>query len=300
MVDDRSIPMEELPGKINDYDVLLVRSATKVRKELIDQMERVKLVGRGGVGLDNIDVDYAIAKGIEVVNTPGASSQSVAELVMAHMFTGARFLHNCNRLMPAQGHGKFGELKKKYSKGTELRGKNLGIIGFGRIGQAVSRMALGIGMNIIPYDHIAKRTVNIEIDFFKIKDASVIIKLGIHPLEELLKTSDYITIHIPHQSGNPPFLTKDHFDMMKPGVKLINTSRGGVVDEDALLNALNSGKVSFAGIDVYANEPTPRQDLLEHPHVSVTPHTGASTVEGQDRVWEEMAHTIIDFFSEEQ
>lgn len=293
-VDDNHLEPEELAERINDYDALLVRSATKVRKDLIEQTTNLKLIGRGGVGLDNIDVDFARSKGIEVVNTPAASSQSVAELVIAHMFTGARFLHDANRKMPVEGSTNFKGLKKSYSKGMELRGKNLGILGFGRIGQAVARMALGLGMNVIPYDKIYKKTVSIEIESVRIKNASIVIKSGIHPLDELLEHSDFITLHIP--SGDKPFLVKEHFDKMKDGVKLINAARGGVVDEDALLNALNSGKVSFAGIDVYDNEPTPREDLLSHPNVSVTPHIGASTEEAQERVWEEMAFQLMEYF----
>lgn len=294
MVDDIHLEPNDLAQKIDEYEVLLVRSATKARKELLENVSNLKIIGRGGVGLDNIDVDFARSKGIEVINTPAASSQSVAELVIAHMFTGARFLHDANRRMPVDGNTKFKELKKAYSKGMELRGKNLGIIGFGRIGQAVARMALGLGMNIIPYDKLYKRTVSIEIESIRITNASVIIKTGIQPLDELLEHSDFITVHTP--STGEHVITKEHFDKMKDGVKFINAARGGVVDEDALLEALNSGKVGFAGIDVYDNEPTPRADLLSHPNVSATPHIGASTEEAQERVWEEMAYQLIEYF----
>ncbi len=296
VVDDTSYDAATLPSVINNYDALLVRSATKVTKELISGMTRIKLIGRGGVGLDNIDVSAALSQGIEVVNTPGASSQSVAELVFAHMFTGARFLHDSNRKMPVEGHTNFNGLKKAYAQGIELQGKNLGIIGFGRIGQAVARMALGLGMNIIPYDLIAKRSVSIEMEFVRIKNASIVIKTGIASLEEVLSESDFITIHVPYNKESGTFIRQEHFAQMKKGVFLINASRGGVVDEDAMLEALNNGTIAYAGIDVFDNEPLPRQDILTHPKVSVTPHIGASTVEAQERVWQEMATTLIEFF----
>lgn len=290
------VPQEDLPKELPNFDAILVRSATKVRQELIDQCPNLKLIGRGGSGMDNIDVEYATSKGIAVVNTPGASSQSVAELVFAHLFSGVRFLYDSNRNMPTRGHSDFASLKKSYSQGVELRGKNLGIIGFGKIGQTVARMALGLGMNIIPFK-LHHQEVRIEVDFFKIKDASVVIKMETDPFEKLLEHSDFITLHVPFPKGASPILYKERLDMMKDGVGIVNTSRGGTIVEDDLLDALNNGKVSFAGIDVFENEPTPRKDLLEHPRVSLTPHIGASTLEAQDRVWVEMAEKIIAHFA---
>ena len=294
VVDD-NIPQEDLEKELNSFDGILVRSATKVRKELIDATPNLKLIGRGGVGMDNIDVEYARDKGIKVVNTPAASSQSVAELVFAHMFTGARFLYDSNRQMPAQGSENFAGLKKSYSKGTELRGKNLGIIGFGKIGQAVARIGLGLGMHVLPFK-LHHEDVKIEVDFFKIKDASVNIVVHCDPFEMILEQSDFITLHVPFPPGAEPILYKDRFNMMKDGVGIINTSRGGVIVEDDLLDALNSGKVSFAGLDVYEKEPVPKKEILEHPRVSLTPHIGASTMEAQERVWIEMAEKVIEHF----
>lgn len=291
VVDTQTLDPQSLAERINDYDALLVRSATKVRADLIDQCDRLKLVGRGGVGLDNIDVAYAEAKGIKVVNTPAASSQSVAELVMAHMFTGARFLHDANRRMPVDGIDQFKGLKKKYL-GSELQGKTLGVIGFGRIGQATAKLALGLGMVVRAFDKFINEPVTVELS---IQGQQVPVSIAPSSFEEVLQ-SDYLTLHVPFNKAEGATLDQAAFTAMKDGIYLINASRGGVVDEAALLAALNSGKVAYAGIDVFDNEPTPRADLLAHPNVSLTPHIGASTAEGQERVWSEMAQTLIDFF----
>ena len=294
-VDTDHIAQEELAQRLNDYDAILVRSATKVRQKLIDQCPNLRFIGRGGVGMDNIDVSYAREKGLRVQNTPAASSQSVAELVFAHLFTGVRFLHDANRRMPSEGDQQFKVLKKGYSKGIELQGKQLGIIGFGGIGQAVAKIAIGLGMNVIPY----RRTPSEEeltIPFYNGLAPAISVSVKTQSLDALLAESDFITVHVPFKSGNPPIIGADEFARMKDGVLLINTARGGAVDESALLDALNNGKVRFAGIDVYENEPQPRVDLLGHPNVSVTPHIGGSTVEAQARVWEEMAGYLIDFF----
>jgi D-3-phosphoglycerate dehydrogenase / 2-oxoglutarate reductase len=295
-VDDNHKEVDELLSVISQYDCLLVRSATKVIPEVLDHGEKLKIVGRGGVGLDNIDLDYAKLKNVQVVNTPGASSQSVAELVLAHMFTGARFLHDSNRKMPEEGDSKFKTLKKTYSKGSELKGKNVGIIGFGRIGQALAKMSIGIGMYVMAHDMMKSGKENIELDQFKINNNPIQVSIIMRDLDKVLRNSDYISIHTPFKSGSKPIIGKDEIAKMKDGVKIINAARGGAVDEQALLDALNSGKVSFAGLDVYENEPNPNRALLEHPNVSLTSHTGASTLEAQERVWEEMAHTLIDFF----
>lgn len=290
-VDTQTLDPETLAQKINDYDALLVRSATKVRQDLIDKCERLKLIGRGGVGLDNIDVAYAEDKGIKVVNTPAASSQSVAELVIAHMFTGARHLHDANRKMPSEGVENFKGLKKQY-KGSELQGKTLGVIGFGRIGQAAAKLALGLGMHVKAYDKFVTDPVTLMLN---IQGHQVPVEITPSTFDEVLQ-SDYLTLHVPFNKEEGATLNQQAFDKMKDGVYLINASRGGVVDEDALLAALQSGKVAYAGIDVFDNEPTPRADLLAQPNVSLTPHIGASTTEGQERVWSEMAQTLIDFF----
>ncbi|CAN5371966.1 D-2-hydroxyacid dehydrogenase [soil metagenome] len=294
-VDTNTIPQEELLTKLNKYDALIVRSATKVRKDLIDACPNLKVIVRAGVGMDNIDVEYARSAGKAVLNTPLASSQSVAELVFAHMFTLARFLHMSNREMPIKGETDFNKLKKNYAAGVELMGKTLGIIGFGAIGQSVARMALGLGMNVLPFKlHHAE--VKIYIDYFKIKDAEVAIKMRTENFDDLLAHSDFITLHTPFKEGDAPILYKERFDKMKDGVFIINTARGGVVVEQDLVDAINSGKVAGAALDVFENEPLPSKAVLEHPKISLTPHIGASTNEAQERVGIEVADKLIAFF----
>lgn len=282
------VTQENLIKAINDngYVGLTVRSATKVRKDVIDACPNLKLIGRGGVGMDNIDVQYAKDKGIHVVNTPAASSESVAELVFAHLFGIVRFVYDSNRQMPLVGDTQFDVLKKKYANGIELRGKTLGIIGIGRIGQAVKRIGLGLGMKVLLSDrnlHEAKVDVHIGLD-----KISVITKMV--PFEEVIQKSDFITTHVP----GGKVISKREFDMMKDGVCVVNTSRGGVIDEDDLLAALNSGKVLHAALDVYDNEPTPKKEILTHPRISLTPHIGAATIEAQARIGIELAEKIID------
>ncbi|MCB0396301.1 MAG: D-2-hydroxyacid dehydrogenase [Flavobacteriales bacterium] len=271
------------------YEVLLVRSATTARKELIDACPNLKYIGRGGVGMDNIDVEYARSIGRTVFNTPGASSQSVAELVFAHLFNMVRFVYDSNRQMPVKGATEFGALKKKYAKGAELRGKTIGIIGFGRIGQATAKYALGCGMNVIATDRgIESATVTLEIAGTK----EVSVEIQTVPLKDLLAQSDFISLHVP-KIGDKALIGKEELAMMKDGVVLVNTARGGMIDELALVDALNSGKVAHAGIDVFENEPTPRTELLTHPKISLTPHIGAATEEAQDRIGEELADFLI-------
>lgn len=293
---DKFYPQEELPHVLKDFDVLLVRSATTVRMDLIDTCPNLKMVGRGGVGVDNIDVKYAESKGIKVFNTPAASSQSVAELVFAHIFAGSRFLYDSNRKMPVNGQTDFKGLKKQYSKGMELKDKTIGIIGFGRIGQTVAKIALGLGMHVIPTDLYVDE-VELELEYLKIKDATLAIKLRSDSFDLLIKKSDIITIHVPFGKGDQPLIGSHEIAKMKDGVMIINTARGGVVEEKALLEGLDLGKVSFAGLDVFSNEPTPDPKLLAHPKVSLTPHIGANTIEAQERIGIEMAEKIIDFFS---
>ena len=284
------VPQEELINYINENQVrtLLVRSATKVRKDIIDACPSLKIIGRGGVGMDNIDVEYAREKGINVINTPAASSASVAELVFAHLFSGCRFLTDSNRKMPVEGDSKFAELKKAYTKGVELRGKTIGIIGFGRIGQEVAKMALGLGMRVLAVDNFAEK-VNLKVEFFN--GQSVDFEIKTQSKEEVLKEADFVTLHVPAQKEF--VIGQKEFDLMKNGAALVNCARGGVVDEEALLKALDSGKLAFAGLDVFINEPTPAKSILSHPKISLPPHTGASTNEAQDRIGISLAEQII-------
>jgi D-3-phosphoglycerate dehydrogenase len=272
----------------NNVDVILVRSATKVRKDIIDACPNLKIIGRGGVGMDNIDVEYARSKGIHVINTPASSSESVAELVFAHLFTGVRFLHDSNRTMPLEGDSNFEGLKKAYANGIELRGKTLGIIGFGRIGQAVAKMALGLGMKVIAADKFLSNA-EIRVDFYTGQFINV--DIITEPLEDLFKHSDFITLHVPAQEGY--VIDADEIAQMKDNVGIVNCARGGVINEVALIEALESDKVLFAGLDVFEKEPTPEIQILMHPRISLTPHIGAATLEAQDRIGTELAEQII-------
>ena len=280
----------DLPNHIHEADVVIVRSTTKIRKPEIDAASNLKLIIRAGVGIDNIDAEYAQSKGIKVSNTPLASSHSVAEMVFAHLFNGARFLHHSNRQMTLNGATHFNELKLKYSKGVELKGKTLGIIGFGNIGMEIARMALSLRMNVVTYD-LFPRTVNLKIDFPH--DQILSFPITTVSKEMVIATSDFISVNV---SGKDEVLTKAEFEQMKNGVGIINCARGGVVNENDLLEYLNNGKISFAGIDVFKNEPTPREDLLQHPKVSLSPHVSSSTIECQQRIGNEVADIVIDFF----
>ena len=284
------VPQELLVDYINENNIrtVLVRSATQIRKELIDACPSIEIIGRGGVGMDNIDVDYARSKNIHVINTPSASSESVAELVFAHLFSGARFLQDSNRKMPITGDSEFAKLKKSYEKGIELRSKTIGIIGMGRIGQEVARIALGLGMRVIAADNNVGRA-SIKVKFYNNQFINVDIET--EPLEGVLRHADFITLHVPAQKDGYMIGEKE-FAMMKDGVAVVNCSRGGVIDEEAMISALDSGKVAFAGLDVFINEPTPSKQILSHPKISLTPHTGASTVEAQDRIGLSLAEQI--------
>lgn len=284
------VPQEFLIDYINENKIktVLVRSATTVRKDLIDACPSLEIIGRGGVGMDNIDVDYARSKNIHVINTPSASSESVAELVFAHLFSGARFLQDSNRKMPLFGDSEFAKLKKSYEKGMELRGKTIGIVGMGRIGQEVARIALGLGMRVIAADSNVGRA-SIKVKFYNNQFINVDIET--EPIEGVLKHADFITLHVPAQKEGYMIGEKE-FEMMKNGVAIVNCSRGGVIDEKALVSALNSGKVAFAGLDVFINEPTPSKEILNHAKISMTPHTGASTLEAQDRIGLSLAEQI--------
>lgn len=284
------VAQEQVANFINTHDVkvLLVRSATKVRKDIIDACPGLKIIGRGGVGMDNIDVAYAREKGLHVINTPASSSESVAELVFAHLFTGVRFLHDANRNMPLDGDTNFDGLKKAYANGIELRGKTIGIIGFGRIGQAVAKMALGLGMKVIAADKYVSEAV-IRVDFYNGQFINV--EIVTESLEDVIKHSDFITLHVPAQEGY--VIDKEEFQLMKDNVGIVNCARGGVINEVALIEALDEGKVLFAGLDVFENEPNPEIQILMHSKISLTPHIGAATMEAQDRIGTELAEQII-------
>tara|TARA_Y200000002_G_scaffold380643_1_gene392629 strand:- start:302 stop:1252 length:951 start_codon:yes stop_codon:yes gene_type:complete len=284
-----NVAQEQLINYINENKIvgLLVRSATTARKDLIDSCPSLKLIGRGGVGMDNIDVEYAKSKGIHVINTPAASSASVAELVFAHLYGGVRFLFDSNRNMPLEGEANFKGLKKAYAKGIELRGKTLGIIGFGRIGQEVAKIALGIGMKVIATDKfLDKATIEISISTGQSIKAEIIIQ----PFEKLITNSDFISLHVPAQEEY--VIDSSVISKMKKGAGIINAARGGIIDEVALVKALDEGHLSFAGLDTFENEPKPEVKLLMHEKISLTPHIGAATLEAQNRIGEELAIQI--------
>ena len=288
-VDLTKVSQEQLISYINDNHivVILVRSATQIRADIIDNCPSIKIIGRGGVGMDNIDVDYAKSKGINVINTPAASSKSVAELVFSHLFGCVRFLHESNRSMPLDGDSKFKELKKAYAGGKELAGKKIGIIGFGRIGQEVAKIAIGIGMNVIFYDKFIEET-SLDIEFFD--GQNITFNLVSSTFEEVLENSDFISVHIP--ASDKYIIDSKEIEKMKDGVGLLNLSRGGIVNEEELLKSINSGKISFAGIDTFENEPVPSMKLLMNSNISLTPHIGAATSEAQDRIGVELADKI--------
>jgi D-3-phosphoglycerate dehydrogenase len=285
-----TVAQEQLENYINNEGIvaLLVRSATKVRKDLIDACPSLKIIGRGGVGMDNIDVEYARDKGLHVINTPAASSESVAELVFAHLFSGVRFLYDSNRNMPLDGDSKFKVLKKAYAKGTELRGKTLGVIGFGRIGQATAKIGLGLGMKVIAHDPFMQKA-NVTVPFFD--GQSVTFNIDIESKETVLKEADFLSLHVPAQKEF--VIGAAEIELMKDGAGLVNAARGGVVDEVAMVEALKSGKLGFAGVDTFENEPTPAVQVLMTPNVSLTPHIGAATTQAQKRIGSELATQII-------
>jgi len=286
-----TVAQEQLIDYINENEIvaLLVRSATKVRKDIVDACPSLKIIGRGGVGMDNIDVDYARGKGIKVINTPAASSHSVAELVFAHLFGMVRFLHDSNRNMPLDGDSKFKDLKKSYAKGVELKGKTLGVLGFGRIGQATAKVALGVGMKVVAFDPFMDKA-NLELDFYD--GQTINFEINTISKEDVLGQSDFITLHVPAQDEY--VISTKEFNLMKDGAGIVNAARGGVIDEVALVEALKTKKISKAALDVFENEPTPEIQLLMNPDISLTPHIGAATGEAQDRIGAELADQIIE------
>jgi len=288
-VSTTTVAQDQLLNYINDNDitVLLVRSATTVRKDIIDNCPGLKIIGRGGVGMDNIDVEYAREQGKSVINTPAASSESVAELVFAHLYGGVRFLYDSNRNMPLEGESNFKGLKKAYAKGVELKGKTLGVIGFGRIGQATARIALSIGMRVVYFDPFTEKAT-LEICFFD--GQTVSFDLTSVSKEEVLKQADFVTLHVPAQKEY--VIGKAEFAIMKDGAAIVNAARGGVIDEVALVEALDNGKLAFASLDTFENEPKPEIKLLMHNKISLTPHIGAATSEAQDRIGVELASQI--------
>lgn len=285
-VDTNKVEQANLAEALKNYDIIVVRSATKVRKELIDACPHLKIIARGGVGMDNIDVAYAQSKGITVINTPNASSRAVAELAIAHMFALARMIQQSNFQLRASG-ADFNALKKNYSTGFQLQGKTLGILGFGRIGQELAKMALGIGMNVLAVDPVIKSAL-LQI---KIMDQSLTIPIDTVDLNQLITQSDFISLHVP--AGEKPVLGKEEFERMKKGACIINTARGGTVDEAALIEALESGHLGGAGIDAFLNEPQPDAALLNHLKISLSPHIGGSTREAQSAIGKELAEKII-------
>jgi D-3-phosphoglycerate dehydrogenase len=290
-----NVPQDQLIDAINSegYEVLLVRSATTARKDLMDACPGLKMIGRGGVGMDNIDVAYGREKGLVVFNTPASSSMAVAELVMAQLFSISRSTYDSERNMPTNGAEKFKALKKKYGKGIELRGKTLGVIGFGRIGQFTAKYALGCGMTVVASDPFVKEaSIDVEVG-----NQTVSVAIDMVEKDELLAQSDFISLHVPMPADGKAVIDAAAFAKMKDGVRIVNAARGGVIDESDLLAALNSGKVAATALDVFVNEPSPRADVLAHDKIALTPHIGAATVEAQDRIGTELADNIIAFYA---
>ncbi len=292
-VDTIKIDQENLINLINNYDAIIIRSATKIKKDLLDKCTNLKAIGRAGVGMDNIDVEYARAKGIKVLNTPAASSRSVAELVFCHLLAGARFVAETNRGLSNDANANFNALKKTASSGIELHGKTLGIIGFGRIGQACAKIGIGMGMKISYFDpYLPEVNISIELDQ-EFGIAPLILPLtSMDEIEDVLKIADFLTLHIP--GGAKPVIGENEIKLMKRNAGLINCSRGGIVDEKALYNALVNGKLAFAGLDVFETEPPVNLELTKLKNISLSPHIGASTIEAQERVGIEMATKMIE------
>jgi len=272
----------------NTIDGLLVRSATTARAALIDACPNLKFIGRGGVGIDNIDAVYAREKGVDVFNTPASSSASVAELAMAFMFASNRFLYNAGKAMPETGATQFEALKKAYGKGTEVKGKTIGIVGFGRIGQALAEYALGCGMIVLFNDH---KTHDRELSL-KIQGQEVKVTLRVSSFEDILKNSDFISLHVPKQADGRAVIGLQEMRQMKSNAVIINTSRGGSVNEAELIEALDAGFIGGACLDVFENEPKPLPALLAHPKIITTPHIGAATAEAQERIGLEIAENV--------
>ncbi len=289
---EAKVSQENLIDFINEnkIDVLLVRSATKVRKDVIDACPSLKIIGRGGIGMDNIDVEYAIDKGIYVINTPKASSRSVAELVFAHFFSLARYLHESNRIMPLEGDTHFNALKKSFASASELEGKTLGVIGFGGIGQEVIKMGISLGMQVKVLTRTPK-TEKISLQFFDGQQVTFDIS-STNDTTEFLKEVDFLSINTPKSKDY--IIDTPQFQLMKDGVFIVNTARGGVINEVTLLESIESGKVAGAALDVFENEPTPELALLMNPNLSLSPHLGGNTQDAQQKIGRELAEQIIE------
>ncbi|SEW20178.1 D-3-phosphoglycerate dehydrogenase [Chryseobacterium wanjuense] len=273
----------------NNVDVLLVRSATKVKQDVIDACPSLKIIGRGGIGMDNIDVEYAKSKGIKVINTPTASSKSVAELVFGHFFSLARFLHESNRLMPLEGETHFNAMKKSFSKAYELSGKTLGVIGFGSIGQEVVKMGIALGMKVKVLTRKPKTEV-LTLSFFDGQSVNFEIT-STNDMDAFLKDADFISINTP--KTNEYIIDTPQFEKMKDGVYIVNTARGGVINEVALIDFIESEKVAGAALDVFEKEPNPEVLILMNPALSLSPHVGGNTVDAQEKIGVELAEQII-------
>ncbi|MBI1221001.1 MAG: 3-phosphoglycerate dehydrogenase [Bacteroidetes bacterium] len=294
-VDTNNIAQADLAEALKNYDAITVRSATKIRKELIDACPNLKLIGRGGVGMDNIDVEYARAKGIRVVNTPAASSVSVAEMVFAHIFSVARNLAESNRLMPVKGTTDFSAIKKS-SKGVELKGKTLGVIGFGRIGQETAKIAFGLGMEVFAYDpYVSEAELYLHLGATA---GNQRIKIPVRTVskDEVLKKADFISLHVPFSEGDKPVIGAEEMAKMKKGSGIINCARGGAVSEEDLMASMAAGHIAYAGLDVFAKEPPVDDRILKVKGVSLSAHVGGSTNEAQENIGAELAEKIIDFF----
>ena len=288
---EAKVSQEQLIDFINEnkIDVLLVRSATKVRKDIIDACSSLKIIGRGGVGMDNIDVEYAIEKGLYLINTPNASSRSVAEMVFAHFFSLARFLHESNRLMPLEGDTHFSAMKKSFSKAVELEGKNLGVIGFGEIGKEVIKIGISLGMKVKVLTRKPK-TEKISLSFFDGQSINFDIS-STQDWDEFLKDTQFISINTPKTTEY--IIDAPQFEKMQDGIFIVNTARGGVLNEVELLKAIESGKVAGAALDVFENEPSPELPLLMNPNLSLSPHLGGNTLDAQEKIGTELANQII-------
>jgi len=288
---DNRVAQDHVINFINDnnVDVLLVRSATKVRHDLIDACPGLKIIGRGGIGMDNIDVEYAKSKGIKVINTPTASSKSVAELVFGHFISLARFLHESNRLMPLEGETHFNAMKKSFSNAYELSGKTLGVIGFGSIGQEVIKIGIALGMKVTVLTRSPKTEV-LTLNFFNGQSVNFEIT-STNDMDAFLKNADFISINTP--KTNEYIIDTPQFEKMKDGVYIVNTARGGVINEVTLIDFIESGKVAGAALDVFENEPSPELPLLMNPALSLSPHVGGNTVDAQEKIGIELAEQII-------
>ncbi|WPO89113.1 D-2-hydroxyacid dehydrogenase [Chryseobacterium sp. HR92] len=288
---DNRVAQDHVINFINDnnVDVLLVRSVTKVRKELIDACPGLKIIGRGGIGMDNIDVEYAKSKGIKIINTPTASSKSVAELVFGHFISLARFLHESNRLMPLEGDTHFSAMKKSFSNAYELSGKTLGVIGFGSIGQEVIKIGISLGMKVTVLTRSPKTEV-LTLNFFDGQSVNFEIT-STNDMDAFLKNADFISINTP--KTNEYIIDTPQFEKMKDGVYIVNTARGGVINEVTLIDFIESGKIAGAALDVFENEPSPELPLLMNPALSLSPHVGGNTVDAQEKIGIELAEQII-------